>query len=62
MNFEANTTGDDQLQLVNQLQAFADSFWLSDHVTEEQAAEIILDAFKRKVHGQLELLEVKVRR
>ena len=28
------------------------------HVTDERAAEMILDAFKRKVAGELELLDV----
>ena len=35
-------------------------FWLPEYVAEQQAAEIILDAFKRRTHGQLELLDLKV--
>ena len=54
------TDGIDKFALTDALQWFADDFWLPDHVTPEQAPGIILDAFKRKVIGQLELLELKV--
>ena len=56
MIFKATSNGDDELQLAKQLQAFADGYWLPGHATDDQAAEIILDAFKRKMAGQLELL------
>lgn len=36
-------------------------YWLSDHVTDERGAAIILEAFKRKVAGELELLDVVVK-
>ena len=51
--------GEDELGLNESLQQFADSYWLPDHVTKEQAAAIVLDAFKRKVAGQLKLLDLK---
>ena len=35
-------------------------FWLPGYVAEQQAAERILDAFKRRAYGQLELLDLKV--
>ena len=58
MKFTASTNGNDELALKDQLQRYADDYWLPDHVTEERGAEIILDAFKRKVAGELELLDV----
>ena len=58
MKFKAKTNGEDHLNFVSQLQRFADGFWLPDHVDEEQATNVILDAFKRKVRGQLELLDL----
>ena len=62
MKFEVVTTGKDKLLLVCQLQAFADGYWLPDHVTEDQAAAIILDAFRRKMLGQLELLDLRLKK
>lgn len=44
--------------LRDRLQQFADEYWLPDHVSDERGAEIILEAFKRKVAGELELLDV----
>ena len=52
------TTGQDQHGLCDRLQQFADEYWLPDHVSDELGAEIILEAFKRKVAGELELLDV----
>ena len=60
MKFQACTNGKDELGLREQLQLFADRYWLPDHVSVERGAEIILDAFKRKVAGELELLDVVV--
>ena len=59
MKFEASTNGEDKFALTDALQWFAEDFWLPDHVTPEQASGIILDGFKRKVAGQLELMELK---
>ena len=60
MKFEASTAGKDKFALTDALQWFADDFWMPDHVTADQPPEIIVEAFKRKVAGQLELLELKV--
>jgi len=35
-----------------------DDYWLPDHVSDERGAEVILEAFKRKVAGDLELLDL----
>ncbi len=59
MKFEATTTGKDVFALCHALQLYAEEYWLTDRVTAENAPGIILDAFKRKVAGQLELLDVK---
>jgi len=61
MKFEAVTDGVDKFALSDALQWFADDFWLPGHVTPEQASEIILEAFKRKVAGQRELLELNAK-
>ena len=58
--YRAITTGKDLYGLRDHLQRFADEYWLPDHVSDEQGAEIILDAFKRKIAGDLELLDVSV--
>ena len=58
MKFKASTNGVDKFALTDALQWFADDFWLPDHATPEQAPEIIMDAFRRKVVGQLELLDL----
>ena len=60
MKFEVSNASEDELGLNESLQQFADAYWLPEHVTKEQAAAIVLDAFKRKVAGELELLDVTV--
>ena len=54
--FKASTNGKDQFGLKDRLQQFADEYWLPDHVDDERGTEIILEAFKRKVAGELELI------
>ena len=56
MKFEVS---EDELGLNESLQQFADEYWLSDYVIDERSAEIILEAFKRKLLRQLELLDVE---
>ena len=58
--YRAITTGLDAYGLRDHLQRFAGEYWLPDHVSDERGAEIILEAFKRKVAGELELLDVTV--
>lgn len=60
MKFKASTNGKDELGLKDHLQRYADDYWLPDHASEERGAEIILAAFKRKVAGELKLLNVSV--
>ena len=62
MKFEATTDGEDKFALTDALQWFADDFWLPDHATDNEAGEIVLNALKRKVAGDLELLDVVVKR
>lgn len=62
MTFKAVTTGQDAYGLRDRLQQYADEYWLPDHASDEQGAEIILEAFKRKIAGELELLGVVVER
>ena len=58
--FRAIPTGQDAFGLSDSLQRFIDEYWLPDHASDEQGAEIILEAFKRKIAGELELLDVTV--
>ena len=60
MKFKASTNGKNELGLKDQLRRYADDYWLPDHVSDERGDEIILDAFKRKVAGELKLLDVVV--
>ena len=56
----AITTGPDAYGLRDQLQKFADEYCLPDHISDERGAEIILQAFKQKIAGELKLLGVSV--
>lgn len=58
MNFKATSNGKDEFLMSQTLQKFADEFWVPQHVTRERAAEIILGAFKRKIAGELKLLDL----
>jgi hypothetical protein len=59
MRFQCTTEGANRLQLVESLEQFAVRQWLPSHATPEQAAEIVLDLFKRTVLGELEMLHVE---
>ena len=59
MKFKAFTAGSETFGFVEALQTYANEYWLPDHVGEEDAAAIILDAFERKVAGELKLLDLK---
>ncbi len=59
MKFEATPNGKDEFALSHELQCFADDYWLPEHEPEDQGRAIILEAFKRKVAGQIELLDLQ---
>ncbi|HUE70855.1 MAG TPA: hypothetical protein VMP01_08185 [Pirellulaceae bacterium] len=50
-----------KLSLRELCQQYADERWVAAHLTPEQAAESVLDEFKRAVRQELELLEVECR-
>ena len=56
--FTATTEGQNRLGLRELLQRYADEQWVADHMTPEQAAESVLDCFRRAVAGELELLDL----
>jgi hypothetical protein len=58
MHFIVTTEGRDSLGLRQLLEVFANGQWVPDHYTPEQAAEFVLDQFKRTVASELELLVV----
>ena len=58
-HFVATTEGPNRLGLRELLQRYASEQWVAVHMTPEQAAESVLDCFKRAVRQELELLELK---
>jgi hypothetical protein len=59
--FHATTAGQNRRRLCELLQTYADEQWVAAHMTPEQAAQSVLDAFKRTVAGELELLQLECR-
>jgi hypothetical protein len=59
MQFKVTTEGANNLGLVELCQRFADEQWLPAHVLPNEAAESVLDRFKRAVAQELELLTVE---
>jgi hypothetical protein len=56
--FYATTEGQNRLRLRELLERDANEQWVADRMTNEQAAESVLDCFKRAVRQELELLEL----
>jgi hypothetical protein len=56
--FTATTEGPNRLGLRELLQRYADEQWVANHMTDEQAAESVLDCFKRALGQELEMLEL----
>jgi hypothetical protein len=52
------TAEENRLRLRELCQRYIDDQWVAAHMTNEQAAESLLDQFKRAVRAELELLEV----
>jgi len=59
--FKAKTEGRNRLNLRELLQRYAEGQWVADHMTNCQAAESVLDCFKRAVASELELLDLNCR-
>jgi hypothetical protein len=57
--FTVTTEGENRLGLRELCQRYVDGQWLVAHMTDEQAAEALLDQFKRTARAELELLEVR---
>ena len=60
-HFTATTEGPNRLGLCELLQRYANEQWVAHHMTDEQAAESVLDCFKRAVRQELELLDLDCR-
>jgi hypothetical protein len=60
-HFTATREGQNRLGLRELLQLYANEQWVADHMTPEQAADAVLDMFKRAVAGELELLDLECR-
>ena len=59
--FIASTEGPNRIGLRELLQRYADEQWIAAHMTPDQAAESVLDCFKRSVRQELELLDLDCR-
>jgi len=57
--YTATTEGTNKLGLREVLQQYADGFWHPVGINAQSAAEMALDAFKRQVHAELQLLDLK---
>ena len=57
--FTATTEGPNRLGLHELLERYANEQWVAEHMTLDQAAESVLDCFKRAVRQELELLELE---
>lgn len=58
MPFRVVTHGRDPLNLRELLERFANEQWLPDHVDDDRRRRMILDAFKRQLLHDVELLEI----
>jgi hypothetical protein len=57
--FRYTAEGTNKLGLREALQAYADGVWHPVSINAERAAEIALDAFKRQIHSELQLLDLQ---
>ena len=57
--FIVTTEGQNRLRLRELCEAWCNEQWVAAHMTSEQAAESLLDSFKRAMRQELELIEVK---
>jgi predicted DNA-binding transcriptional regulator len=57
--FTVRTEGQNTLRPRELCQRYVDERWIAANLTPEQAAESILDEFKRAVRQELEMLEVE---
>jgi hypothetical protein len=60
MRFRVTAEGQNRLGLAELFERFAREQWPAGHMLPHEAAESMLDAFKRAVAGELELLEIDV--
>ena len=57
--FVVTTEGQNRLGLREICKQFANDQWSAAHMTPEQAAEALLDQFRRAVLQELELLQIE---
>jgi len=57
--FTVTTEGENRLGLREVCQRYVDDQWVADHMTDEQAAESLLDQFRRAVRQEWEMLTVE---
>jgi len=57
--FTVTTEGENRLGLRELCERYCNDQWLAAQVTAEQAAQSVLDQFKRAVAGELALLAVE---
>ena len=59
LQFTVTTEGQNRLGLRELCETWCNEQWVAAHMAPDQAAEALLDAFKRAVRQELELLEVE---
>ena len=59
MRFTVTTEGQNRLNLRQACEDFANAQWIPAHYLPHEAAEFVLDQFKRSVQSELELLVVE---
>jgi len=57
--FTVATKGANRLGLRELCQRYVDGQWVTAHMTDERAAESLLDQFNRAVRAELEMLTVE---
>ena len=57
--FRVSTEGQNRLGLRELFEPYVNEQWCAAHMTPEQAAESLLDQFKRAVRAELEMLKVE---
>jgi hypothetical protein len=59
MRNSVSTEGQNRLGLAKLCQEHADSMWVPDHLTPEQAEHFVMDHFRRLLIREVKVLEVK---
>jgi hypothetical protein len=59
MRFEVSTQKPGSLAIHELLERHANSLWIPEHLTDEQAAAFVLDHFRRQVDSELQMAQIR---